>query len=80
MNITRAWIWLMLLSAASAVLAATGISGPVLIIAALGLAGIKARIILAHYLGLAQAPAILPGFTFALWLLIAIFAALAMVA
>lgn len=34
MNVTHAWIWLMLLSAASAVLAATGISGPVLIIAA----------------------------------------------
>lgn len=80
MNVTCAWVWLMLLSSASAALAASGIGGAALIAAALGLAGLKARIILAHYLGLAQAPAILSGFTLALWLMLALFAALAMVA
>lgn len=80
MTITRAWLWLIVLSGASAGLAALGIHGPALIIAALALAGLKARIILAHYLGLANAPAILPGFTFALWLLLALLAGLALLA
>ena len=67
----RAWIWLIGLSLLATAVAlgqpllpkgAPWLAGLVV----LGIAGVKARIILSDYLDLARAPQILRGFTFAL--------------
>ncbi len=80
MTITRAWLFLMVLSAASAGLVAMGAAGPAFVLAVLALSGIKARVILAQYLRLSTAPAWLQGFTLGLTLLLTIFAGLALAA
>ncbi len=77
MTVTRAWIMLLCLSAASTALAASGIGGAGFVLTVLGLAGAKARLILTAYLGLSRAPAIRSGFDLALGLLLILFAALA---
>lgn len=77
---TRAWLWLLALSAASTALAASGAAGAGFALAVLGLAGLKARVILQDYLGLAAAPAWARGFDLALALLLALFAVLALAA
>lgn len=66
MNVTRAWIWLMALSVAVTLAAASGMGGRALAAVVLPIAWIKAQIILNRYLGLAQAPAIARGFALAL--------------
>lgn len=55
MSPTRAWIWLLGLSAAST-LAGQGLSGPLLTLTVLGASFWKARVILAAYLGLQRVP------------------------
>ena len=65
---TRAWLTLLALSAASTLLAVAGpgFSGWAVSFASaalLLLAWVKARVILAHYLGLSAAPHILRGFS-----------------
>ena len=80
MTVTRAWILLLGLSAASTMLAALMESGAWFVIAVLGLSGAKARLILSSYLGLVAAPAIRTGFDMALAALLVIFAGLALAA
>lgn len=63
---TRAWLWLVALSAFSMVVAATGLHPRWLAAVVLPVAWVKAQIILDRYLGLAQAPAIARGFALAL--------------
>lgn len=68
---TRAWLKLIALSAASTVIAATverrgNASATIVVVAILALAGWKARIILRDYLELAGAPQWMRGFTVAL--------------
>jgi hypothetical protein len=75
---TWAWAVLLALSAASAALAASGLSGPALTLPVLAAAGLKAHVILRDYLGLAGAPGWLAGFDLGLALLTAAFAALAL--
>jgi hypothetical protein len=70
---TRAWLGLLALSAGSTALAVAspGLSGgaiPIATTALLGLAWVKARVILASYLGLSAAPAWLRGFSLVLGL------------
>lgn len=60
--LTRAWAALVLLSAASTAVAMLPVARPVAGVAVLALAGVKARVILTRYLGLARAPAIRRGF------------------
>ncbi len=72
---TKAWGWLLALSAASTALAASGITGVALALPVLALAGLKAHVILRDYLRLATAPAWLRGFDLGLTLLILAFAA-----
>jgi hypothetical protein len=74
-TITRAWIWLVALSLGSTAIAATVSAGQVSGLgvtlagsAILALAWAKARIILARYLGLAQAPFWHRGFSVVLGL------------
>ncbi|MFZ1469505.1 MAG: cytochrome C oxidase subunit IV family protein [Paracoccaceae bacterium] len=69
-RVTRAWIFLLILSAASTLLAVWGKDGPWLAVAVLVLAGIKARVILSAYLGLRDAPDWQRGFDLALGLLL----------
>lgn len=73
MSPTRAWIWLLALSGA-ATLAGLAETWPILV---LGLAGLKARVILAAYLNLQTAPDWLRGFDLGLIALIGLLAALA---
>ena len=80
MTVTRAWILLLGLSAASTMLAALMESGAWFVIAVLGLSGAKARLILSSYLGLSAAPAIRTGFDMALAALLLLFAGLALAA
>ena len=80
MTVTRAWITLLGLSAASTLLATMVGSGSWFVIAVLGLAGAKARLILSSYLGLVAAPAIRTGFDMALAALLVLFAGLALAA
>lgn len=82
-TLVTAWGWLVAASALTTALAGVGPDwhggiwlAPVL----LGLAFFKARIILARYLDLAQAPRILSGFTLALALWFALALALVMAA
>lgn len=80
MTVTRAWILLLGLSAASTMLAALMESGAWFVIAVLGLSGAKARLILSSYLGLSAAPAIRTGFDMALAGLLLLFTGLALAA
>lgn len=77
---TKAWGWLLVLSAASTGLAASGLAGPALALPILILAGCKAHVILCAYLGLSAAPAWLRGFDLGLTLLILAFAGLTLAA
>ena len=68
---TRAWLGLLLLSAASVLIAAgatgmlnTGVTGALVLV----FSWMKARIVLSRYLGLWQAPVWLSGFNWALGL------------
>ena len=79
-RLTQAWAFLLALSAASTAMAASGASGPALILTVLALAGMKARVILSAYLGLAAAPGWQRGFDLGLALLLALFAGLALAA
>lgn len=80
MTPTRAWAVLVALSAASTLLAASGIAGAALALPVLVLSGLKAHVILKDYLRLATAPAWLRGFDLGLALLILTFAGLALAA
>lgn len=80
MTVTRAWLWLLALSAASTLLAASVEAGAWFVIAVLALAGAKARLILSSYLGLAAAPAIRTGFDLVLAGLLVLFAGLTIAA
>lgn len=63
---TRAWAILVALSAASTAIAVSGQAGTPATLAILVLAWAKARVILRHYLGLADAPGWSAGFSAAL--------------
>ncbi|MGB4829362.1 MAG: cytochrome C oxidase subunit IV family protein [Paracoccaceae bacterium] len=78
--VTRAWAILLALSAASTGLAASGIAGAGLSLSVLVLAGMKARVILGAYLGLASAPSWQRGFDLTLGLFLAVLAVLAIAA
>lgn len=80
MTVTRAWLLLLGLSAASTLLAATVDTGAWFVLTVLGLAGAKARLILSSYLGLSAAPAIRTGFDLTLAALLVLFAGLAIAA
>ena len=77
-RVTKAWVLLMALSAASTAMAASGLGGAALVLPILTLAGLKAHVILRDYLGLAIAPGWLRGFDLGLTLLIVSFAGLAL--
>lgn len=77
MTLTRAYLALLALSAASTAVAASGLSGRWLALLVLTLAWAKARLILNRYLGLAQAPAIARGFALVLGLFMALVMGLA---
>lgn len=79
-SVTKAWGWLVALSAASTALAASGATGAALSLPVLALSGLKAHVILRDYLRLATAPAWLKGFDLGLALLILAFAGLALAA
>lgn len=79
-RVTKAWAMLLALSAASTVMAASGLVGAALVLPILTLAGFKAHVILRDYLGLATAPGWLRGFDLGLALLILAFAGLALAA
>ena len=66
MSATRAWMILVVLSAASTAIAVGGWSGLLAALAILALAWAKALIVLRTYLGLAAAPAWGRGFALAL--------------
>ena len=76
--VTRAWVWLVALSVASTGLAASGLAGPAFVVSVLALAGLKARVILSRYLGLAAAPGWQRGFDLGLGLFLATCATLAL--
>ena len=77
---TKAWALLIVLSAASTALAASGLVGAALVVPVLVLSGLKAHVILRDYLGLWVAPAWLRGFDLGLTLLILAFGGLALAA
>jgi len=77
---TRAWAMLLALSAASTLLAASGLAGAALALPVLALAGFKAHVILRDYLRLSTAPGWLRGFDLGLTLLMLAFAGLALAA
>lgn len=79
-RVTKAWAWLLALSAASTALAASGAAGAALTLPVLALSGLKAHLILRDYLQLSTAPAWLRGFDLGLTLLILAFAGLALAA
>ena len=79
-RVTKAWAWLLALSAASTALAASGMTGAALVLPVLVLSGLKAHVILRDYLRLVIAPAWLRGFDLGLTLLVFAFAGLALVA
>jgi hypothetical protein len=76
MTATRAWAWLLGLSALSTLAAALP-PGPWLVLAVLALAWGKARLILNRYLRLAEAPAIARGFALVLGACLILMAGLA---
>ena len=75
---SKAWAWLLALSAASTALAASGVTGVALTLPILMLSGLKAHVILRDYLGLRVAPVWLHGFDLGVTLLIVTFASLAL--
>jgi hypothetical protein len=75
---TKAWALLLALSAASTLLAASGVTGAALVLPVLVLSGLKAHVILRDYLRLATAPGWLAGFDLGLAALILAFAGLAL--
>lgn len=77
---TKAWGWLLALSAGSTALAASGLVGVALALPVLVLSGLKAHVILRDYLGLWAAPGWLRGFDLGLALLILAFGGLALAA
>lgn len=79
-RVTKAWVLLLALSAASTAMAASGLGGAALMLPILTLAGLKAHVILRDYLGLASAPGWLHGFDLGLALLILTFAGLTLAA
>jgi hypothetical protein len=79
-RVTKAWVLLLALSAASTAMAASGLGGAALVLPILALAGLKAHVILRDYLRLATAPGWLRGFDLGLALLILAFAGLALAA
>ncbi|THD85519.1 nitric oxide reductase F protein [Aliigemmobacter aestuarii] len=80
MTVTTAWALLIALSAASTLLAASGLQGAAFTVAVLVLAGWKSRLILGRYLGLAVAPVWQRGFDWILALVLILFAVLALAA
>lgn len=60
--VVRAWIGLVAMSGAGALVAHPALSGALLSALTLGLVFLKARLILRHYLGLAGAPSWARGF------------------
>lgn len=80
MTVTRAWLLLLALSAASTALAVSGMHDALFVVAVLTLAGAKAHTILARYLGLAAAPSIWAGFDLSLALVLILFAVLSLAA
>jgi hypothetical protein len=80
MILTRAYLALLALSAASTLVAAAGLSGRWLALLVLTLAWGKARLILNRYLGLAQAPGIARGFALVLAIYMVILTVLAALA
>ena len=63
-RLTTAWIFLLILSAATALLAdGRAMAGAAFVAAILALSGLKARVILLDYLGLRAAPGFRGGFT-----------------
>lgn len=66
MSVTRAWAWLIALTATSTAVAAIGLSGRWLALVVLALAWAKAELILNRYLHLGQAPNIARGFALGL--------------
>ena len=80
MTVTRAWAALLALSALSTAAAAGLPPGRGLALAVLALAWVKARLILDHYLRLAQAPSLSGGFALVLALVMLLMAALAVAA
>ncbi|MFO1203073.1 MAG: hypothetical protein U1E58_10620 [Tabrizicola sp.] len=78
MSATKAWAWLLVLSAASTALSASGMTGAALTLPILTLSGLKAHVILRDYLGLFVAPHWLRGFDLGLALLITAFAGLSL--
>lgn len=78
MNLLLTWAVLVGLSLLTAVLTAADPARAVLVAGVLVLAGVKARLILARYLDLHQAPSWQKGFDLALALLLGAFAALAL--
>lgn len=66
MSVTRAWIWLVVLSAVSTLVALMGMQPRWLALVVLPIAWAKAQLILDRYLGLAQAPQVARGFALAL--------------
>lgn len=79
-HLTKNWLILIALSAASTAIAASGATGAALTLAVLVLAGLKARVILSAYLGLSAAPGWQRGFDLGLGLLLTLMAALALAA
>lgn len=80
MTLHRTWGALVALSFLTAALTAGSPPRVVLVIGVLLLAGLKARLILRHYLELWQSPAWARGFDLVLALLLAAFAGLALAA
>ena len=78
--VTKAWALLIALSAASTLIAASGLQGRMLALAVLPLAWIKAQLILNRYLHLSQAPPIARGFALSLGVFMALLIGLAVVA
>lgn len=78
-RVLRSWLILVAASAATTALAAAHVRGHVAVVVLLVLALVKARVILADFLGLRGAPQILRGFmaVFGLWAGIALTLAIA---
>ncbi len=80
MSATRAWLFLVALSAGSTAIAASGLAGAGVALAILALSWAKAQIILNRYLGLAAAPAWGRGFAIAMAAYMALLMVLAVAA
>jgi hypothetical protein len=78
MTLGQTWVALVGLSALTAAVTALDPLRPVLVAGVLGLAGVKARLILAHYLDLHRAPGWQRGFDLGLALLLLAFGGLAL--